>query len=58
MEAPDRAEPQAAFLTVHPHLREFLLLPDTAFMRVIIEKVQFVEGVQRTREFNVASGSW
>ena len=57
LEAAERSEFEIQFLAVHPHMREFLLLPDTAFIKVTIQKVQFVEGVQKIREFIVTSES-
>jgi nitroimidazol reductase NimA-like FMN-containing flavoprotein (pyridoxamine 5'-phosphate oxidase superfamily) len=57
LDAAERPQIADHYLAVHPHMREFLLLPDTAFIKVTIEKVQFVEGVQKIREFIIRSES-
>ena len=55
IETAERPGLENQFLAAHPHLREFLCLPDTALIRVTIDKVQFVEGVRKIREFTVRS---
>jgi hypothetical protein len=52
-EVPDNVRPtiQATYLMQHPHLAEFLALPQTALIQVTITKIILVETFQEVQEF-------
>jgi hypothetical protein len=48
-----RSVHQELFLKRHPHLADFLSLPQTALVQVAFAKLKLVEEFQKLREFDI-----